>query len=541
MCESYYTVHLVTFPEGSTTIWASMKKSKKLHEFVERRQWWLLAGIIAGFSAIVAGNMTRWSIWFDEAFSAYIVRFNLAEITHYTAVDVHPPLYYWLLKGWVSVWGTSEWAFRSLSLICAIGALIGIFVIVRRLIKSPHAALLAAAFAALSPMLIRFSHEARMYTLVLIIVIWATYLLVRAQEKRASRWWWAGYGVLLTLGMLTHYFTALAWLSHWVWRWWQKRCGNIRQFWTREWIGAHVLAVAGFAPWLPIVIEQFASVQAGFWIPSVSAYTPVDYMSNTLLYLEYGTVLGWWAVLLLAAGVAIGWLIYTARRDGKAKEWSSIAILWVMAIAPPVLLFVLSLPPLKSSFIDRYVMYAQILSAVLIAICAWYAWRKNRRTTLVAAGIVLLTFGAGIFNVYYYGNYNKNSSTSIRVKETVRQIAEQGTSGQPIVAATPWIYYEAVFYDSREHRTYFVENKNDYLIGSAKMLEKHDTGKIVDLQEFTQRHRYIWYLDNYEKGDVVSPDPSWQRLKSVGTYDHIDKNTRYRASLFDTQPHVSAE
>lgn len=513
-----------------------MKKIQKLSQTLAKYQWWALTGILAVFSAIVIGNMTRWSIWFDEAFSAYIVRFNFAEITHYTAVDVHPPLYYWLLKIWTSAWGTSEWAFRSLSLVLAIGALIGIFVLVRRLLRSPQAALLATGFAALSPILIRFSHEARMYTLVLIIVIWATYVLVRAQEKKASRWWWAGYGVLLTLGMLTHYFTALAWLAHWVWRGWLHRRGEIKRFWTREWLGAHVLALLAYAAWLPIAVKQFTTVQNGFWIPSVGAYTPMDYLSNTLLYLEYGTVKGWWAVLLFAALAAIGWLVYTAWRTMSHRDRKPLSILWAMTIVPPVLLFVASLPPLKSSFIDRYVLYAQVMGAVMIALCAWYIWRRKQRGTLIATGIVLVALIAGIANVYYYGNYNKNSWTSIRVKEVVQQIADRGQSGQPVIAASPWIYYEASFYDSRDHRVYFVENKSDFKWGSTKMLEEHDMGKITNLDEFTQRHRYVWYLDNHQDGDVIPPNSTWQRLENIEAYDYIDGNTKYRASLFDTQP-----
>ena len=63
--------------------------------------------ILTVFSGVVLGNMTRWSVWFDEAFSVYLARFNIAEIVHFTSLDVHPPLYYWLLKGWTVIFGHS--------------------------------------------------------------------------------------------------------------------------------------------------------------------------------------------------------------------------------------------------------------------------------------------------------------------------------------------------------------------------------------------------------------------------------------------------
>ena len=66
-------------------------KQQKIVQFVGRHEWLTLASVLAAFAGITAGNMARWSIWFDEAFSAYIVRFDFAKIAYFTANDVHPP------------------------------------------------------------------------------------------------------------------------------------------------------------------------------------------------------------------------------------------------------------------------------------------------------------------------------------------------------------------------------------------------------------------------------------------------------------------
>lgn len=68
-------------------------------------------GIISGFLSIVFLTISKASIWFDEAFSAYIIRFNFAEIWHYTSVDVHHATLLFLTKNLERIFfGSSDFA-----------------------------------------------------------------------------------------------------------------------------------------------------------------------------------------------------------------------------------------------------------------------------------------------------------------------------------------------------------------------------------------------------------------------------------------------
>ncbi len=513
-----------------------MKRLKNLPKLLESHPRVTLGAILVLFSGIVLGNMTRWSIWFDEAFSAYLVRFSFVDIVKFTAVDVHPPLYYWLLKVWTSIFGVSELAVRSMSLLFAVVGLVGIYVLIRKLFRSERWALVATFAAALSPMLVRFSDEARMYTLVFAIVIWATYVLVLAIESGARKWWIV-YGVLLATGMYTHYFVALAWLAHWGWRWYEVRQGRQKAFWTPAWLKTHILALGLFLPWLPVAVYQFGTIQAGFWIPPLNAYTPVDYLSNTLLYREYGAVKGWWAIAFYGAVASAVWaVVHFAKYRQTNREVGGVPLVLSLVIVPPLLLMVASIPPLSSTFIDRYVLYSQVLLSVAVALGLLVLMKRRAKLAgLLALGLLIVSV-FGIYSVYYYGNFNKNSATSIRVSNVIDEITMQGDNGQPIVAATPWIYYEAAFYDGREHRVYYVDSTVNYRYGSVRMLQNDPTGKITDLNAFSNRHRYIWYLGSDVNGDIAAPVASWRAVKSVGAYDYIQKHTRYRATLFDTQP-----
>ena len=99
-------------------------------------------------------------------------RFPLAELIERTAADVHPPLYYLLLKAWTLVFGDSPAAMRSLSALFSVLTILAVYQTVRQ--ANPQAtvyarprltgaALFIAALVAFSVFQIRYGWEARMY------------------------------------------------------------------------------------------------------------------------------------------------------------------------------------------------------------------------------------------------------------------------------------------------------------------------------------------------------------------------------------------
>jgi len=52
------------------------------------------------------------SLWYDEAVTAQIAERGLGELTSWTAGDIQPPLYYYVVAGWSRVAGRGEWALR---------------------------------------------------------------------------------------------------------------------------------------------------------------------------------------------------------------------------------------------------------------------------------------------------------------------------------------------------------------------------------------------------------------------------------------------
>ena len=202
------------------------------------------------FLSLTLTRLTASSIWFDEAFSAYIIRFDWADLTHYTAIDVHPPLYYYLLKLWSLLFGSSLASLRAMSVFLGVVAIVLLYFLVKKVFKRP-AAMLSVLMLSMSPMFVRYGIEMRMYMLVCVIAIAATMVFAKLLQTNKRRWYLI-YGVLISLGMWTHYVIAVVWLAHWVYRFIYLRMSGLRggkllkTYLSLDWILAHVLADVGF-------------------------------------------------------------------------------------------------------------------------------------------------------------------------------------------------------------------------------------------------------------------------------------------------------
>jgi mannosyltransferase len=520
------------------------KKFQKVYQrFADWRgsDWVLVIGALAMLAVLTIPTIAQASIWFDEAFSAYITRFSFYDIAKYTAVDVHPPLYYWALKAWEMIFGYSAVAIRSLSVLFAAVAAVFGYLLVRRLFGR-RAAAVSLLLVVLEPMVIRYSREARMYTMAAAIVLAATYVLTFAINSKRKRPWIV-YAILVAAGMWTHYFTALAWLAHWLWRFVVVRRTGARgkelrhKFFSKTWIWTHVLAIALFVAWVPFMAIQLGGIQGGgFWIGQVGIYTPINYVSNFFVYQEHDYVLGWLGIIVFVVATGAAVLAVRAYRSMNKSLRQNYLLLVIMALVPVILLILLSLPPLRPSYVERYVMPSLVSTSLLLGVTLVYGLKKARLRWRIGATIVVIgVFAIGIGNVYYYGNYNKNSDTLILTGNVIQEINAKAKPGEPIIASSPWIFYEAVFYSTPAHPVYFVDADTQYSYGSLEMLKDNDQHKIKDVPAFLEQHPIVWYIGNSNQPTVTSNRTTgWQPLQTISQYDAIDKNDNYKATEYET-------
>ena len=162
----------------------------KLDALVERHLAALLAVMALG-AALRFSTLTLQSYSLDEAVTVGLLhqslRGMLAAIPHSEAT---PPLYYIIAWGWSKLFGTGEIALRSLSALLGTAAIPATYAAARSLI-SRRGALIAAAFVAVSPLLVWYSQEARAYVLLSLLGALSLLFFVRGLQRghRALVWW----------------------------------------------------------------------------------------------------------------------------------------------------------------------------------------------------------------------------------------------------------------------------------------------------------------------------------------------------------------
>lgn len=522
---------------------------KKILQIFQKRQsllpldkadWLVLSGGLVTFALLSLWTIAKSSVWFDEAFGAYLIHFNFWEIAQYTAADVHPPFYYWLLKLWSMMFGNTELALRSMSTLFAGVAIFFGFILAKRLFGR-KAAWLSLLFMVLAPMLVRYSQEMRMYALVSAIALFATYVLTITME-RGKRKYWVLYGILVGLGMWTHYFSALIWLSHWAWRAWVLRKENPNRkkfrlaFFNRDWVIAHIVAVGFFLPWLPALVYQVVIVQAnGFWIPPVTPSTLPNFFTNVLYYQDQDTVNPWTTLIMMVVVISLTVLAIRLYRAHSAAWRQNYMLVFALAFVPAVLLFILSMPPVRPSFIDRYLVPATVGISLFIGVTL--ALSDKVLKPIWQKGLVVLVAGAmvfGVYNVYQLGNYNKTLHNSNNTRQLIEAITAKAKDREPIIADSVWLFYEAVFYSTQNHPVYFIDANTEYKFGSLNMLRDNDAHKIKDLAAFAREHPVVWYAGRPESNPLNAPDSRWKQLTEVRVNDSVSNKPSYEAIEYRT-------
>jgi uncharacterized membrane protein len=157
-----------------------------------------LAGIV--LVGVVLRLAVPRGIWLDEAISVHQARLSLHGLFHTLYYsDRQPPFYILVLWATIKVFGHSEFAIRLPSLVAGTLVIPTVFELARELYDR-RTGLVAAAFAAVCPLLIWYSQEVRMYMFGVLFGLLALLFQLRA-IRNPSFGNWAGY-ILATAALL---------------------------------------------------------------------------------------------------------------------------------------------------------------------------------------------------------------------------------------------------------------------------------------------------------------------------------------------------
>jgi mannosyltransferase len=340
--------------------------------------------VVVAVAGAAARFITTSAMWLDEALSVNIASLPLDQIPEALRHDGHPPLYYFLLHAWMDVFGDGDVATRALSGVLAVLALPVAWLVGRRA-GGPTVAWLTVLVLGALPFAVRYGTEARMYSLLILLVLLG-WLAVRAGLDQPRLRTLVAVALLSGTLLLTHYWaiyllaaTGLVVLVH-GWR----STGAAR---AAAWRTAVALVAGGllFLPWLPSFLEQAAHTGTPWATPE----RPTKVLA--LLFTDLGGVDNAERILF---AMVLGLLLVLAL-FGRADDDRTITLdlrtvadarAEVVVAGLTLALAVMAGYVTNSAFAPRYL--AVVVPLVVLAA----AWGLSRFTGALAGGLVLAAF-----------------------------------------------------------------------------------------------------------------------------------------------------
>ncbi len=392
------------------------------------RRWQLaaLVGVLLLAYGLRLHRLGAQSFWNDEGNSARLSERSLAAIIEGTAADIHPPLYYLLLRGWRALAGDTEFGLRALS---AYAGLLTVAVVAALARARPPTAdrrpppedrsptdFFPALLAAVAPVLVYYSQETRMYALLALLAAGSTWVLLNWLGG-AGRPWAVAYVLLLAAGLYTHYFFPAVVLAHGlVVLLVGRRLAAGRRPPVVVWSLLAVAAVVLYVPWLPIFLRQVggrAGQRAGL----------LPFLGDSGRWLVLGQTAGrgeaLWA--LVAAGL-LGLLgLFAGRR----------ALVAVASIVVPLGLMYLvgATDPAFYKFL--------LVAAPFVCLLMGLAWARPRRWLWLPAlltALVLAGSAVSLGHLYTDPAYARADYRGM----AARIAADTGNAGVILVAPNQW-------------------------------------------------------------------------------------------------------
>lgn len=384
------------------------------------------------------------AFWYDEAFSWVMSSHAPGTIWSISATDVHPPLYYLVLKGWIALFGDSLTSLRGLSVFASVVATaLGVWLTC--LLATRRAACIAAILLVLLPIAVRYSHEVRMYALLSVWMTGATLALVYWVMTPSRQAVLAAYALLITAGLYTHYFAVVGVMVHWLFLLVSRNLAGddgprliLRPAW---WI-ANLAAALLFLPWLPMFVAQLGQSSNLGWIGPVTLDS-IPSVFWQYLTLDNGAELPAavrWALVMAIAAVCV-WCV---KRDRQPQRLSLLLVVYLWA--PLLVVFLVSLQfPL---FVARYFLFSALGLPMLLGIALDGLAGDHRRLAVLGLMALIACEVLGLRNLY--GEYDTTNADGRKTRERINLIAElierRYQPGDQVIVLNYFWYPSLVYY-----------------------------------------------------------------------------------------------
>ncbi len=497
-----------------------MEKIKEKIKSITLKQWHI-AVIVIGIIFVLLGAFHS-NLWFDESYSVGLARHTFGEIWSIGGHDVHPILYYWMLRIVYLMTGGTIMAYRIFSVIpIAIMIILGYTHI--RKDFGEKTGFIFSFLSAFLPEMAQYAIEIRMYSwAILAVTILALYAYRLTKEDNTKNWIIFGLSSLASIYL--HYYGLMAaglinvfLLIYLIVK---KRKKGIIFI-----ISFGILQSLAYLPWLVNFATQLSNVSSGYWIGFSFPKTPMELLSSQLAgYVKTSDYTGLIVPTVLALEL-YAYMIYKTYKYVKAKEDLN-SFKWSVIVYFAVILAAIVITALMKTSI-LYYRYLFVITGLYIFAVSFILGKEENRIEIVAILSVIAILGVYNNIVMMKDNYDYSNQEPIKyLNENVKEgdtIVYADFGGGSVVAvqfadnqvyfynADNWGVEEAYkafgpnyevkvtkdFIDNCSNRVWFVDNI--YNSVADEIFEGKGYNKVSEKDFSTKYHDYSYKIVLLEK------------------------------------------
>ncbi len=194
------------------------------------------------------------SLWLDEAIGAIAVRdYTYSGIVFdFLQADNHPPLYYLALKFWTSMFGYSEIALRSLSVLFGLLTVYLTYLIAKKISENKLFILLATILVTTAPLHIYYSQEVRMYPMITFLASCLVYIFMQVDINPKKVWAWVIFSFFIMLSLASDYVTIFLFPAFFMYSLLTRK----QTAWYLNLVLSFIPVILIFVWWLPMFLIQ---------------------------------------------------------------------------------------------------------------------------------------------------------------------------------------------------------------------------------------------------------------------------------------------
>ena len=335
----------------------------------------------------------------DEGFTRGFLNLSFADMIGLTALDVHPPLYYFFPMAFVKMCHAISLNFNITQLM-KFPSMIPYFILFAfslTKLRKEYGLLMGGVFSlaliALSDFFMQYL-TARMYTWAMLFLIISFFYVKDILEKNDLKSW-VLFTVFSVLGAYTHYFTGLSsiviYFMLFVWILISRNDGSFNDRLKKFFISV-AFGFVLYLPWMLVLVKQMQYVQGSYWVEPIT-------LSNILSFFSYCLTFSNNKIIILMSFIlVVAIVIWLLKCFIETRDNDDLYLLMGVSVFVGTFLggFILSVA-YKPILISRYLLPS--IGVLWLALSIKFS-RMNFKNSTVLMIILLITI-VGAFNVYH--------------------------------------------------------------------------------------------------------------------------------------------